>query len=457
MSIKAYEYQKEGVYDIEDFNGRALLADEMGLGKTLSALWFMRRERIPTFPALVICPAPIKYTWEHEALEHFNLRPQVLEGQTPTKGPLGTIPKLTIINPDILRFWLPRFKLYGLKTVVLDECQMFMNRTSKRTKAAMILTREVPNVLALSGTPLTNRPAELWPTLHMIRPDVFPQWFSFAHEYCAPFRTPWGWEYKGATNLPKLHALLRRTCMIRRLKKDVLDDLPEKMRRVVHLDIPKRSEYNEASNNFLVWLMKKYGAVRAERASRAAKIARIGYLLRLVARLKARQVVDWATTFLTDCPNEKLILFGVHRKMIDVLHRRIPFKNVVVDGSVHGRRRKYAVDQFQNDADTRLFIGNIKAAGLGLTLTAASNLAFTEMWWRPGDHLQAEDRIHRIGQHSVSWISYLIAGGTIEEDLCRIIQNKQAVITAVLDGGGVMPDINVYDQLIKVLEDRAKA
>jgi len=441
---------------MEDFlevGGGTLLADDMGLGKTLQTLWLMQRHTVAQmFPALVV--SPVKYVWEHEAKTHVNLRAQVLESQTPPKDHFEFTQKLMVINPDILMYWLPYLKKIGLQTLVLDECQFFTNLTTKRTRATIELARMVPFRMALSGTPLTNRPAELWPTLHMLRPDEFPSFFSFAQEHCKPRKRFGKWEFKGAENLPKLHAKLRRTCMVRRLKEDVLKDLPSKVRRVVPMDLSDRAEYDHAKNDFLGWLAQNHSAGKASRAARAAAVTRIGYLLRLAARLKARAVVGWANAFLDEFPNEKLVLFAVHKKMIDVLQRRIPTKSTTVDGSVTGRRQKLAVDQFRHDKETRLFIGNIKAAGTGINglQDTCSNLAFVELWWRPGDHIQAEDRIHRIGQKGVAWINYLVAGGTIEEDLCRIIQTKQDVIRATLDGGAYESDMDIFDQLIEIME-----
>lgn len=459
MKAKALPYQRQGVRDLEDFleeGGGGLLADDMGLGKTLQTLWLLRRSTVgDMFPALVICPASVKYTWEHEAAEHVNLRSQVLEGRTPPAGTLGLdmMPKLLIINPDILANWLPYLLRIGLKTIVMDECQYFTNLKTKRTKATIKLARAVPYRLALSGTPLTNRPSELWPTLHMIRPDEFPSFFSYAQSYCKPRRRPWGWVYDGAENLDQLHAVLKATCMVRRMKTDVLKDLPSKMRRVVPMEIERAAEYQYAAGDFLNWLRENHGGHRANKAARAVAVTRIGYLLRLAAKLKARRVVQWVNNFLEEFPDEKIVLFAVHKKMIEVLQRRVRGKHVTVDGSVTGRNRKLAVDEFRRNKECRVFIGNIRAAGTGVDglQDVCNTTAFAEIWWRPGDIIQAEDRIWRIGQGNVAWINYLIAGGTIEEDLCRIIQTKQSIIRSTLDGAPFEGDMNVFDQLIKVL------
>lgn len=464
MAARAFEYQKDGVRDMEDFlrMGRGvLLADDMGLGKTLEVLWCLRRQKVrKMFPALVVCPANVKYGWEHMALEHTNLRAQVLEGRTPTNGGLVTAqrPKLTVINPDILPSWLSHLREVGYRTLILDECQYFGNPAAKRTKAAIDLSRNVASVMALSGTPLLNNPGELWPSLYMVRPDRFRSLFAFAEEFCRPKREFGRWTYKGARNLDRLHALLRRTCMVRRLKEDVLDDLPDKVRVVVPMDLSDRFEYNHAATDFVGWLRKHYrdNRGRVQRAARAIAVTRVGYLVRLAAKLKARSVVEWANRFLEERPTDKLVLFGVHRKMLRVLERRVHAKHVTVDGSVVGRRRKLAVDQFRKDPATRLFIGNVRAAGVGVDglQEACQNLAFAELWWVPGVHTQAEDRIYRIGQRGVAWINYLVAGGTIEEHLCRIIQEKQRTIHATLDGADYDGDMDVFDRLIAALEDR---
>jgi hypothetical protein len=340
---------------------------------------------------------------------------------------------------------------YFADKVLVHNCQTLGNRRSQRTRAALKLGRSCKHVIALSGTPLVNRPAELWPTLHMIRPDLYPSFWTFCQRFCKPRRTPWGWDFSGASNLDILHSTLTRQMMVRRLKKDVLKDLPEKMRCVVPVEISDRKEYELARDDFVGWL-KSRQADRVQSALRAQQMTQIGYLLRLCARLKLRAVVDWCNEFLSGS-DEKLVVFAVHRKMIEALDRRLEGgKHVVIDGQVGGRFRKAAVDQFQRDPSTRVLIGNVKAAGVGLTLTAASNVAFAELYWTPGAMTQAEDRCHRIGTTSTVWAHYLVAHGTIEERLCKAIQDKQSTIRTVLDGGVEEDDLSILDMLVEELK-----
>jgi SWI/SNF-related matrix-associated actin-dependent regulator of chromatin subfamily A-like protein 1 len=308
----------------------------------------------------------------------------------------------------------------------------------------------VPHILALSGTPLVNRPIELFPTLNILRPSKFPSRFAFGLKFCGARRGRWGWEYKGATNTKGLHELLTTTLMVRRRKADVLKELPAKVRQVVPVDIRDRSEYLRAENDFIAWL-RKQDPNAAIRAKRAEAVTKAGYLLRLAAKLKCRAVYGWINEWLMDS-DEKLVVFAVHRKMVEALHRNVFAKSVVVDGSVSGRDRQHAVDQFQNDRKTRVLIGNVTAAGVGLNLTAASTVAFAELPWQPGAVTQAEDRCHRIGQTGSVLCHYLVARYTIEEKRAAIIQKKQDVLSAVLDGGRVEGDLDVFDDFLETLK-----
>lgn len=451
LNTEPYQYQKQDVIRLEELNGNGLLASEMGLGKTLISLLALYRNP-DWFPALVICPASLKFNWEHEAVTHISLRPSVCESQTPPEISRFTrTPKLLIINYDILHYWKDYLLKLGIRTIIADEAHTLSNSKTKRTQAATELIRNAERFLAITGTPLTNRPEDLFNLLRLLWPNEYKSFWSFAQLYCNPRYRWYGWDTSGASNLPQLHQELTQRGMIRRLKKDVLDDLPDKVRRIIPLELSDYREYNEAKDNFAVWLRKNYPD-RYKRSIKAAGLTRVGYLLRLCARLKFRGVVDWVNNFL-ETTDEKLVLFCVHSEAIRVLQKWCNAKSVTVDGTVTGRARQRAVEQFQKDKDTRLFIGN-KAAYFGLTLTAASTVGVVEMSPVPGHMTQAEDRIHRIGQKKTAFIYYLIAADTVEERMCQILQQKQVVISQVMDGGPMPNDLNVYDELLKELEEQ---
>jgi SWI/SNF-related matrix-associated actin-dependent regulator 1 of chromatin subfamily A len=320
MKLKLYPYQKETVLETEDFNGRALLALEMGLGKTACALTYALKNK--KLPCLVVCPASVKYNWEHEAKNYFGVGSKVLEGRTPPGSVNGLLKmeKIVVINYDILKFWMAYLVKCKFKTVVFDECHFLANRNAQRTKAAQLLARGVPHCLALSGTPLTNRPAELFTSLNMLCPDEFPSFWRFARSYCNPKLTRWGWDYSGASNLQSLHERLAKNCMIRYRKKDVLLDLPDKVRRVIPIELDDADQYYKARDDFLGWLRENHPN-RVKRAFKATALARTGDLLRLAAKLKLKGVVGWCNRFLEET-DEKLIIFAVHKKCIQVVSER---------------------------------------------------------------------------------------------------------------------------------------
>lgn len=338
---------------------------------------------------------------------------------------------------------------YFADGVLVSNCHMIKNRKSQRYKAVKALCENVPHVIGISGTPLTNNPSELWSILSIVRPDLYGSFFKYAFRYCKPKKLPWGWVYSGARNLDELHENLKKTCMIRRRKKDVLKDLPEKMREMIPIGITNKREYLAAKNNFIEWLGKQ-DKEKARKAKKSKALVQIGYLLRLVARLKIQFVYEWIDNFL-ESNDGKLVLFTGHTKMIQLLKERYKKTAVVVNGAVKKIERQRAVDQFQENDDVRIFVGNFKAAGVGLTLTAASSLAFTDLPWTPGDLVQCEDRIHRIGQTNTATIYYLVARDTIEEKTCKLLQAKQLILEGALDGAGNGDNLDVFDDLLKSL------
>ena len=424
-----YPFQKVGVAFIEAKEGRVLIGDEMGLGKTMQALaWLQLHPELR--PVIIVVPASLKLNWAKEAHTWMNRpRIQILSGTTPNIKLKGEI---IIINYDILHPWMNVLLAYNPAVLITDECHYYKSSKAKRTKAVMALGRRIPYVLALSGTPILNRPIEVYNAVKLIDPTILPTRFEFAMKYCGAKNNGFGWDFSGATNTEELHEKLSITIMIRRKKVDVLPDLPDKMRSFIPMELDNEKEYQFAESNFIAFVRGRKGKEAAERASNAQALAEIEGLKQLAVQGKMKQAIEWITDFLES--DQKLVIFAVHRFVIDTLMERFGTIAVKVDGSVTGLNRQKAVVEFQTNLATRLFIGNIKAAGVGITLTAASNIAFLELPWTPGEMVQAEDRVHRIGQRNNVCIYYLLASGTIEEKIAKLIDQKRKVLDSVLDG-----------------------
>jgi len=445
MTIKAFPYQKKCVRKMEAFGGRSLLSADMGLGKTPMSLWFMARNK--AWPALIVCPASVKYQWQAEVYKFLKVEAVVGEGRKPPKEKFTD--KILIINYDIFAFWLPWFWKQEFETLVIDECQCIGNPKAKRTQAIRKLSTSIPHILALSGTPLLNRPIELFPVLNILKPNTFTSRFDFGMKYCNGRETPWGWDFKGASNTLKLNELLTNKCMVRVKKSVIADQLPEKIRQIVPITLSNESEYSRAVKDFIGWLRTQDPGA-AYRAANAESLVKAGYLLRLIAKLKLKKTVEWINDHLMEM-DEKLVVFAVHKKMVEALHRRIKAKSVMLYGKTSANDKRKAVDAFQNDVDTRVLVGNIKTAGTGLNLTAACNVVFTELSWTPASHLQAEDRCWRIGQKYPVWAHYLIAKRTMEETLCDVLQTKNRNINHIIDGKAPDGNSNIFNEVLALL------
>lgn len=424
-----YAFQKKGVSFIEAKNGRALIADQMGLGKTIQALAWMQLHK-ELRPAVIVCPASLKINWRKEA-EMWLSNPsiQILSGTNPTVPIIGDV---IIINYDILNYWLDVLLAIKPQIVITDECHYYKNAKANRTKAVKKLGKNVPHFIALSGTPITNRPEEILNAIQLIDPTVFPSPWKFLQRYCGAKHNGYGWDFSGASNTEELYMKLSNTIMIRRKKQDVLKDLPDKIKSFISIDIDNEKEYNDARDNFIDYIHKTKGREAAQRASNASILAEIEGLKQLSVKGKMKQAIEWISDFLET--GEKLVIFAVHKSTINTLMDSFHKVAVKIDGSVSAVNRDKAVTEFQSNPDVKLFIGNIKAAGVGLTLTAASNVAFLELPWTPGDLDQAEDRCHRIGQDNAVNVYYLLAFNTIEEDIAELLDKKRKVLDKVLDG-----------------------
>jgi SWI/SNF-related matrix-associated actin-dependent regulator 1 of chromatin subfamily A len=447
-----FDYQLEGLAFLERKNGRAIIGDEMGLGKTLQAISYlqMHPERLP---ALIVCPASVKTVWLREINKWSTLTATTLQGRKPyDPGKYNCY----IINYDILKDWLGFFQNNSPKAIIADEVHLCKEPSTLRTKSVQTLAKKVKSFIGLSGTPIVNRPKEFFPALHMVDPKDFSSFWAYAMKFCNAHNNGFGWDFNGATNTQELYQKVTNTCMIRRLKKDVLKDLPPKIRTVVPLGMDEKiaREYEKAEKDFINWLYNKEGMEAASRAEGAEVLVKIEKLKQLAVESKAAECLEWITNFLES--SEKLVVFCTHTKTLEWIHNEFNHCSVTLDGSTPMGKRQEAIDRFQNDPNMKMFIGNIKATGVGITLTTASNVCFLELGWTPGDHDQAEDRVHRLTQEADCVnCYYLIAESTIEEDLAKLIDEKRHVISQVLDGKTV-DETSMLTELLSQMKGKRK-
>jgi SWI/SNF-related matrix-associated actin-dependent regulator 1 of chromatin subfamily A len=420
---------------------RTFLADEQGLGKTVEALATLEAD--DAFPAVVICPAAMKLTWAREIAHWLPHRSAaVIQGRS------GTPPRtdITIVNYEIVEAHRETLARRGLKAVVADESHYCKNPHAKRTKAVRRLAESVPDGglrLALTGTPVMNHADELIAQLRVIgRLSEFGSGASFSRQF------------EGELSEERLHWHLRRSCFIRRLKSEVLPQLPAKRQIVVPVALNNESEYRLAEDDVIAWLKTQpleLDQLDAKIAAtlRAERLAQLTALQRLAARGKLAAATAWIHDFLES--GEALVVFARHREIQEAVVKRFPDALHLL-GADSAVARQAAIDAFQRPDGPQLIVCATRAAAQGITLTRASNVCFLELEWTPAIHDQAEDRVHRIGQHDSVSAWYLLAADTIDETMARLIQRKREVVEAVTDGHA-LPDGGLVQGVISELRD----
>jgi len=445
-----FPYQQVGIKRLQELNGRALLADDMGLGKTVQTIgWLTANQHIR--PALIICPASLKEVWRKELRDWSHSDCLVHTGAEPKKDPLSIdtfrAARIHVVNYDIISTRITLFKSLGVRAVILDEAHGIKNGKTKRTKAVQKICDGVQHIISISGTPLVNRPIELFNAINLIAPSQFPSYYQFGLKYCDPEPNRWsgGMDFKGASNQAELHKLLNDTIMIRRRKVDVLSVLPPKIRSSVPLLLNNWTEYREVQDQALQRLAD--GTMK-----RLDQLSQIEALKQAAIKGKMDSLIVWVRDFLE--ADGKLVLFTTHHDTVDKLKEAFPDVSVIVDGRTSQEQRTNRVQAFQNDSSIRLFIGNVKAAGVGITLTAASSVAFAELPWTPGELTQAEDRCHRIGQHDTVNIYYLLAKSTIDEVIAKVLARKAKVLEQILDGKDIHSEETILDEVLQGLIEK---
>lgn len=438
-----YNFQKEGVRWLQEKGGIGLLGDDMGLGKSCQALNYFKIN--PTIrPVLVVCPASIKLNWQREIEMWAGESSLVVSGKKSQPVPKHSF---YIVNYDILAeemtikvpgkkdkkvlkdsSWIFRFAQMGIQGLIADECQALMNPKAIRTKAFYTLRKMnmKAKFIGLSGTPIKNKPAEFFSILNMLDERHFPNRWRFLHRYCDPKHNGFGWAFNGATNVEELHDRLQ-PLMLRRMKADVLKDLPPKRKIVVPLEVDpvEMKNYAQASFEFFEWVKDHIDQGLAAQKN-------IDRLKQLAYLMKRNSVLAWIEQYLES--GNKLVVGTFHANAINDIMAHFGKIAVMIDGGVTGKKRQDAVDAFQTKENIRLIVCQITTVP-GLTLTAAPATCTVEFSWAPADHVQFEDRVHRIGQESDSVTAYyLIAPNTIEEEIMAMVNNKFGVINRILDG-----------------------
>lgn len=454
-------FQKKAVSFIETKNGRALIADQQGLGKTLESIaWihYRKHKRNDIFPVLIVTPAAVKENWKNEFHKFTNLgdNVEVIYGETPYKVKKD----IMVINFDIIMYW-EKFIMHEFKptSIIVDEIHKLKGNPNpgkegkgevKRVVTMRKLATRVKYFIGLSGTPLLNRPIELYSPLKMIKPTLFPNRKAYAYKYCEAKKSRYGIDYTGASNVVELHNILIKEVMLRRKKEDVLKELPDKIRSVIQLNIDNRKEYDRAYHDLINYL-QEIDHQRAVRAMRAKTLAKINVLKQLAVAGKVNQAINWVEDMIE---NEKLVLFVYYKNTANSMYERFQKQAVKLVGGMSKKQRKDAENKFNEDENTRLFIGNIESAGTGLNLQVASHVAFLEFPWSPGLYSQCEDRCHRIGQKYIVNVWNLIAKNTIEEGIITKLENKAKTVAQVIDGedadtGGIFNELiaEFYEKL----------
>nr|XP_019958883.1 PREDICTED: DNA annealing helicase and endonuclease ZRANB3 [Paralichthys olivaceus] len=425
---------------------RCMIADEMGLGKTVQAIavaCVFRQE----WPLLVVVPSSLKYPWIEE-LEKWipELQPgdiNLVENKSDTMG-IGNS-KVTVLGYGLLttdaRPLVEALTRQQFAVVVVDESHYLKSRNAVRTKILVPLIQRSKRAILLTGTPALGRPEELFMQVDALYPKRFGTWTDFAKKFCNAHYRYIGrhrqWDCRGASNLKELHQQLSQI-MIRRLKAEVLSQLPTKIRQCIPFDLPDKAA-KEATASYAKWerLMKGLGSGgNAMDNSVTEVMGLVNQMYTQTAIAKAGAVKDYIKMML-EAEQLKFLVFAHHLTMLQACtEAAMEAKTgyIRIDGSVPSSLRIQLVHKFQSDPQTRVAILSIQAAGQGLTLTAASHVVFAELCWNPGHIKQAEDRAHRIGQKASVNVHYLIAKGTLDTIMWSMLNKKETVTGSTLNG-----------------------
>lgn len=448
-------FQKAGIaYALQRKD--TLIADEMGLGKSIQALGFVNALKPKN--VLVICPSTLIFNWRNEAMKWLVGDYEVF----PVNSKRDVVP-----NRDGMFVIVNYEKLTGTSALaesltrvwdvlVVDEVHMIKNINAERTKAVIGengLMRRAHRCLFLSGTPIENYPKEIWPVAAVMCPAKFGDWWEFARRYCGLHQEERNgrvvWVTEGSSNLAELQQRLRSTFMVRRLKRDVLTELPPKRRQLIALEDskvdwskhPQFKRWKEIYEKQYDERMAKLEAAKTESEYKEAALSlekftgiafdEMSEFRHTTAMAKLPLCIKYIEDMLASGV-ENLVVFAHHVDVIEKLLEHFEDDAVAVYGKTSREEREKNVKLFQ-DLKKRVFIGQIRTAGVGITLTAANTVVFVEIDWVPGVLSQCEDRLCRIGQKKMVHVIHLILGNTLDANMVQKVVAKQIVIDKALD------------------------
>jgi SWI/SNF-related matrix-associated actin-dependent regulator 1 of chromatin subfamily A len=463
LKVGPYPYQQEGItFGLE--HKRIIIGDEPGLGKTLQSIGIV--DTANAFPCLVICPSSLKINWQREFEKFTDKSALVLNNNVRTTWSyllsMG-MHQVAIVNYESLKKYFvwdikagkqfrlkdvvfcPQIKIF--KSIIIDESHRVKDPSAQQTIFTKGLSVGKEWVILLSGTPVVNRPDDLIAQLSIMnRLQQFGGRAKFVADYCTD---PKDKQAEPAVPLSELSRQLYDTCMIRREKAKVLPQLPDKTRVDLYVEISNVAEYQLAAYDLAAYLQEYTECTDWEirRKMRMEALVKFMTLRSLATMGKIAQAVDFINTFLES--GKKLIVFCSLHDIVDELKKVFP-KAVTVTGRDSAVNKQAAVDAFQNNPDVQLIICSIKAAGVGLTLTASSDVAFIELAWTYADCCQCEDRAHRIGQKDNVTCYYLLGRGTIDQTIYSLIHKKKSIANEIMNSDDEIPTDEMYfDELVK--------
>ena len=420
------EHQKEAIQKLVE-NKKFILADDMGLGKTTSTI--IAALEAGSKKALIICPATLKINWKREIENYSDKTVFIAESKN-----FSTEADFVIINYDIIKNFHDTKKkdesqilASNFDLVIVDEAHYIKNATAQRTKLINDIIKNTERIWLLTGTPMTSRPIDYFNLLSIIDSPVAKNWMAYAIRYCSGYQFNVGgrkvWNVTGASNLEELRD---RTLglTLRRLKENVLD-LPDKIITPVYLRLKSKS-YENVMGEYYDW----YDKNPEESKSLTVQFSKLTKVRQIIADEKIAQTIELAENILEQ--DKKVIIFCNFTDSLNKITEHFGKTAVKLDGSMSKPERQNSVDQFQDNPKVKVFVGNIKAAVVGITLTAAEAVIMNDLSFLPSDHAQAEDRAYRYGQKNNVLVYYPIFENTIEGIIYDILNNKKQVIATVM-------------------------